>query len=64
MKYTDDYQAKYRIWAEENKVHPLPKCTGWPIFRSKRFDSYEQMNAWKRELLLEVARRGGVKWTK
>ena len=64
VKYTDDYQAKYRIWAAEGKVCPLPRCVGWPDFRSKKFSSYEEMNAWKRELLLEVARKGGVRWTK
>ena len=64
VKYTDDYQAKYRIWAKEGRVHPLPRCVGWPEFHSKKFSSYEEMNAWKRELLLEVARKGGVRWTK
>ena len=63
MKYSDDYHAKLRLWAAEARVYPLPKMTGLPRFRSRKFSSYEEMNAWKRELIMEIARQGGVRWT-
>ena len=62
MKYTDDYLAKYKIWAAERKVHSLPRFTGLPPFKSKKFNTYEEYNAWKEEYLREIARNGGVRW--
>ena len=64
MKYTDDYSAKFAIWAREGRVYPLPKVSGVPHFGSKRFRSYAELNAWKADLLAQIAARGGVKWTK
>jgi hypothetical protein len=64
MKISDDYEAKLTIWARESRVYALPKVTGLPSFGSKRFRSYEEMNAWKRDYLAEIARRGGVQWTR
>ena len=64
MKYTDDYLAKYKIWAAERKVHPLPKFTGLPPFKSKKFNTQEEYDALRREYLIEIARNGGVKWIK
>jgi hypothetical protein len=64
VKFTDDYLAKYKIWAMHPRVHPLPRFTGLPPFKAKKFDSYEQFNEWKSEYLREIARQGGVKWTK
>ena len=64
MKYTDDYEAKYKIWAANPVVHPLPKVTGLPRTGSKKFRTYEEYNAWKQEYLIQIARSGGVKWTK
>ena len=64
MKFTDDYHAKYRIWAAHPQVLRLPKATGLPRFGAKKFNSYEEFNAWKRSYLMEIARSGGVKWTK
>jgi hypothetical protein len=64
MKFTDNPHAKYAIWAKESKVHPLPKAVGLPFFGSKKFDSYEEFNAWKREYLDQIARNGGVTWTR
>ena len=63
MKRTDDYEAKLAIWARNPRVVPLPKVTGLPRFGCKRFNSYEEMNAWKSEFLVEIARKGGVAWT-
>jgi len=64
MKYTDDYSAKYGIWARENKVIRLPQAQGLPRFNSRKFSSYGEFNAWKRNLLDRIALQGGVRWTK
>ncbi len=64
MKTSDDYDSKYAIWARAPMVHPLPKFTGVPPFEPQKFASYEEFNRWKSELLVEIARLGGLKWTK
>ena len=64
MKIADNYDAKLEIWARESKVYPLPRATGIPRFGSKKFNSYEEFNAWKKELLGRIAASGGVKWTR
>lgn len=54
-KITDDYRAKIRMWAANPQVIPplpLPKL---PKFSRQKFNSYEEMNEWKRQLLLRVA---------
>jgi hypothetical protein len=63
VKRVDDYRAKYAMWASRPRVHRLPGFSGVPRFGVRRFDSYEELNAWKRELLCEIARRGGLTWT-
>lgn len=60
---TDDREAKIKIWVKENRVALMPKAVGFPTFRCRRFSSGAEMNAWKKELLEETARRGGVQWT-
>jgi hypothetical protein len=64
MKITDDYNAKFAIWARETKVHGFPRIANLPRFGSKKFSSYKELNDWKQELLLQLARKGGAKWTK
>lgn len=64
MKTWDDYNSKYVIWARAPRVYPLPKFEGVPSFGARKFDSYEEFNRWKQELLLEIARGGGLRWTK
>ena len=64
MKFTDNYNAKYEIWAREPKVSPLPAVLGIPRFKSKKFSSYKELNAWKKSLIDQIAAGGGVKWTK
>jgi len=64
VKATDDYDAKIDIWARNPCVVHLPEATGLPRFGVKRFSSYEELNEWKRSLLLQLAERGGVRWTK
>ncbi|MBU4201261.1 MAG: hypothetical protein KKE37_13395 [Verrucomicrobia bacterium] len=55
MKYTDQYEAKYRIWATTGKVYPLPAVIRIPGFRSIKFNSCADMNAWKRKQLEKLA---------
>jgi hypothetical protein len=64
MKRADDYTAKYALWASRPEVRRLPGFTGVPRFGVRRFGSYEEMNAWKRDLLREIARGGGLTWTR
>ncbi|OGV63514.1 MAG: hypothetical protein A2498_06965 [Lentisphaerae bacterium RIFOXYC12_FULL_60_16] len=60
----DQYEAKYELWAREQKVYALPKAHGLPPFKPQKFDSYEAFNRWKRAYLDEIASRGGVTWTR
>lgn len=62
MKYTDDYEAKFEIWARESRVIPLPKLKGIPRFAPQKFSSYEEFNRWKNDLLLKIAGSGNVTW--
>jgi hypothetical protein len=64
MKYVDDYSAKLEIWAREGKVCHMPAITNLPRFGHRKFKSHAEMNAWKRELLGQLAERGGAKWRK
>lgn len=64
MRRVDDYRAKYAIWASRPKVQRMPEFVGVPKFGARRFDTYDEMNDWKRELLREIARRGGLTWTR
>ena len=59
MKATDDYSAKLRFWAERQIVVPLPPGPRLPKFRSQKFKSHAEMNRWKDELLLQIAREQG-----
>jgi hypothetical protein len=61
MKYTDDYRAKVKVWAANPQVVPMPKMVGVPRIGSRKFNSYAEMNAWKRERIREIARQGGVR---
>lgn len=56
MKATDDYKAKLKFWAANPQVVPLLPMPPLPSFRSKKFNSYEEMNRWKDEYLLQIAR--------
>lgn len=61
VKYTDDYEAKLKIWVQEAKVWALPEFTV-PSFPPQRFNSHEEMNTWKRDLLRRIAEQGGIRW--
>lgn len=65
MKRQDDYHAKVRLWAGvAHKTPRLPIAEGFPNFSKRRFSSYAEMNAWKRGLIMETVRKGGVRWKK
>lgn len=57
-------RGKLGIWAKEGKVSPVPTADLGVTFRPQKFSSYREMNEWKDRLLDEIARKGGVKWTK
>jgi hypothetical protein len=63
MKATDDYTAKFEFWALSSQpVPPQPYDVRIPGLTVKRFDSYEDFNAWKREQLLELAELPPEEW--
>ena len=64
MKVSDDYSAKIGLWAENPKVCAVPQIANLPRFGSKKFNSYEEMNVWKRLLIEQLAKEGGARWTK
>jgi hypothetical protein len=64
MTVRDDRTSKFALWAADPTVCALPPFQGIPPFRAKKFDSYDAFNRWKRDLLMEIARRGGLTWTK
>jgi len=63
MKISDDYKAKLLLWARRGEVVKMPRIADVPNFGCKRFSSGAEMNAWKKELLEQIAQQGGVKWT-
>jgi hypothetical protein len=56
MKASDDYNAKYRLWAANPIVAPAGKAVRLPDFKSRRFASHAELNAWKSSVLLQLAR--------
>jgi hypothetical protein len=56
MKISDDYKAKYRLWAADPRVVAAPAAPRLPKFSSRKFSSHAEMNEWKRALLRELAR--------
>ena len=55
MKITDDYKAKYRLWAENPRVIPAPAPPKLPRFKSLRFNSHLEMNEWKQHIVRQLA---------
>lgn len=64
MVYYDDPDAKFKIWAQNPKVVACPKPANMPRFKARRFNSYEEFNAWKDQLLEQIAGQGGIQWKK
>ena len=60
----DNYQAKYGFWARQPSAGRLPKPVDLPPFPSRKFASYEEFNAWKRSCLIQIARQGGIQWSR
>lgn len=58
----DDYKAKIKLWVERPEVIPMPKPLNLPRFGHKRFNSYDELNAWKKAYREEIAQRGGLTW--
>ena len=63
MKFTDDYSAKIRLWIDRSEVVSVPRISGIPKFRAKKFSSHAEMNAWKQDLIKQIAAQGGCQWT-
>ena len=55
MKVTDDYNAKYRLWAANPVTVAAPAPVRVPNFKSRRFASHAEFNAWKVSLLRQLA---------
>jgi hypothetical protein len=56
VKITDDYKAKIRLWAAQPRVVPAPPGPLLPKFPPQKFASHAEMNRWKAELFLQIAR--------
>jgi hypothetical protein len=55
MKVTDDYSAKYRLWAANPRIIPAPTPVRIPHFKSRRFTTHAEMNVWKESVLRLLA---------
>ena len=55
MKITDDYKAKFRLWARHPRVIPAAPAPSLPNFKSRRFSSHAEMNEWKQSVIRELA---------
>ena len=64
MKTSDNYSGKLELWAKTGKVCRIPRIANLPSFGHRRFNSYEELNAWKQSLMDELAKKGGAQWTK
>lgn len=64
MKITDDYKAKLRLWTRNPRVSFARSVPDLPYFGCVRFNSYRDMNEWKKEYIRALARRGWGKWKK
>ena len=58
----DIREQKIRLWLKNPPKMDFPAPTNLPPFSKKSFRNYDEMNAWKREYLREIAARGGLKW--
>ena len=55
-------EQKIRLWLKNPPAMKFPKPSNLPGFSKKSFRNYEEMNAWKKEYLKEIAAQGGIKW--
>jgi len=63
-KVIDDYKAKTRLYARNPHAVHIGITPELPRFGHVRFSSYKELNAWKKEFLRSLARRGGCTWKK
>ena len=61
-KSVDIRTEKIRLWLENPPDMKFPVPVNLPKFSKKSFRNYDEMNAWKREYLREIAAQGGIKW--
>jgi len=61
MKITDDYNAKYRLWAANPTVVPAPAAPRLPDFKSRRFSSHAELNIWKLSMLRQLVQSSPAK---
>ena len=61
MKTTDDYNAKYRLWVANPTVVAAPAAAKLPGFKSRRFSTHAELNAWKISVLRKLARGSSPK---
>lgn len=64
MKLTGQTDAKTYLWARAPRIVRAPRIANLPRFGRRSFASYAEFNAWKQDLLLELVRRGGARWTR
>jgi hypothetical protein len=64
MKWTDQPDAKIRLWARTPTVVRMPRIANLPRFGHQKFNSHAEFNAWKQALLLQLVRQGGARWTR
>ena len=58
----DIREQKIRLGLKHPPEMKFPVPLNLPKFSKKSFRNYEEMNAWKREYLKEIARQGGIRW--
>ncbi len=61
MKITDDFNAKYRLWAANPTVIAAPAPVVLANFKSKKFSSPAEMNVWKNLAIRQLARLSSAK---
>ena len=47
--------AKHRLWAANPRVVAAPAAPRLPDFKSRRFSSHAEMNAWKKSVRVQLA---------
>jgi hypothetical protein len=61
MKITDNYNAKYRLWAAKPTVVAALAAPRLPGFKSRRFSSHAELNSWKLSVLRQLAQASPAK---
>lgn len=64
MKATDDYLVKFDFFLRYPQPRSNKKLATIPGFTSRKWKSYQEMNEWKQEVLLQMALRPEGPWKK